>query len=63
MRKEQIKQYVNETVKGPFTNRVAFPEFIKTLIPEEWDYLMQLVKEKEQYFENHPDEMPEIKVG
>lgn len=63
MRKEQIKQYVNETVKGPFTDRVAFPEFIKTLIPEEWDYLMQLVKEKEQYFENHPDEMPEIKVG
>lgn len=63
MRKEQIKQYVNETVKGPFTDRVAFPEFIKTLIPEEWDYLMRLVKEKEQYFENHPDEMPEIKVG
>lgn len=52
MRKEQIKQYVNETVKGPFTNRVAFPEFIKTLIPEEWDYLMQLVKEKEQYLKS-----------
>ncbi len=63
MRKEQIKKYINEAVKGPFTDKIEFPEFIKTLSPEEWDYLMQLVKEKEQYFEKHPDKMPEIRVG
>lgn len=63
MRKEQIKKYINEAIKGPFTDKIEFPEFIKTLSPEEWDYLMQLVKEKEQYFEKHPDKMPEIRVG
>lgn len=63
MRRDQIKEYVEQIVKGPFTDKLEFPDFIKTLTPEEWDYLMKLVKEKEQYFIDHPDKIPEIRVG
>lgn len=62
MRRNQIKAYVDELCKGPFSDATAvkISEFEDSFTEEEWDYFLDLIKKKDEYYQNHPNEWPEV---
>ena len=69
MRRDQIKKFVDKTTSKPYSDATSAmvawgrDPFLNSLSEEEWDYLMKLIEEKTEYYQNHPDEMPEIIAG
>lgn len=69
MRRDQIKKFVDRTTSKPYSDATSAmlawgkDPFLDSLSMEEWDYLMELIQKKNEYYQKHPDEMPEINAG
>lgn len=63
MRRAEIKKHVEDLMHRTYSDRTAMERdpFEATFTNEEWDYFIQLLKEKNDYLAKHP-EVPGPKV-
>ena len=63
IRKSEIKEYVEELIKIPTSDATGLTEFEKTFSDEEWDYFLELMREKQDLYSKGLLDVPDPLAG